>query len=447
MADILDEELEKGLRQAKKKPRNFAAICKGTKLLKLIVKKKPIKQPEIMAAKSEVQGNAIITGVCVGDGGAGMVFQVEGDEPSIKIPQMREYITEQTGLAIKPRFEVVQALEEVDENESESEESAADAPVANGDIPAAPPLPENTGSGLSGDGTLASQLMAALNKLTPAVKAAVVAHPARKETILRPVQDFQSHMKVQNLSAAKESLGQLSKILREVGTGETVPQAPPTPQPNVVAEEPPIAPPPPDPKALQWEQQFPGVNLKYLAALKTAPSDLAGKMKATFAYATEQAEARQFEKALVALGRLGPMIEEAAQGKGPAGDIPAGIVKARKFMISRWPQIPGELSVELSRLRNAIAEKVPEENPSEITEAIEKALTKFYAEMKVALDAAINQGDATYSEAQKVIGQLRAKLDKDPLIMHLKGNPIDDSVAIDVVLSDALNEVESALAG
>ena len=111
MADILDEELEKGLRQAKKKPRNFAAICKGTKLLKLIVKKKPIKQPEIMAAKSEVQGNATVTGICIGDGDSEIAFRVEGEELSIKIQQMREYISDQTKLAIKPRFEFIQSAQ------------------------------------------------------------------------------------------------------------------------------------------------------------------------------------------------------------------------------------------------------------------------------------------------------------------------------------------------
>ena len=110
MADEIDTELAKKLRKALKQPRNFALIARGVEPLKLFVQKKPLKMSELKTAKSELGGKQIIIGVCSGDGGKEIVFKVEDKEPRIRATTLRKFIAEQSGLALTPRFEVVEEL-------------------------------------------------------------------------------------------------------------------------------------------------------------------------------------------------------------------------------------------------------------------------------------------------------------------------------------------------
>jgi len=112
LADKIDTELAKKLRKALSQPRKFALIARGVEPLKLFVQKKPLKMSELKAAKSELGGKQIIEGICQGDGGKEIVFQVEGREPRIRATTFRKFIVEQCGLTLTPRFEVVEELKE-----------------------------------------------------------------------------------------------------------------------------------------------------------------------------------------------------------------------------------------------------------------------------------------------------------------------------------------------
>jgi hypothetical protein len=111
LADVIDTELAKKLRKALKQPRNFALIARGVEPLKLFVQKKPLKMSELKTAKSELGGKQIIQGICQGDGGKEIVFQVEEREPRIRATTFRKFIAEQCGLTLTPRFEVVKELD------------------------------------------------------------------------------------------------------------------------------------------------------------------------------------------------------------------------------------------------------------------------------------------------------------------------------------------------
>jgi hypothetical protein len=69
-----DEDLAEGLRQARKSPRNFALIAKGPAPLKLIVQKKPIRDGDVIKAKTEFKGNDAIRAVDLAQG-ADIVYQ------------------------------------------------------------------------------------------------------------------------------------------------------------------------------------------------------------------------------------------------------------------------------------------------------------------------------------------------------------------------------------
>jgi len=117
----LDDDLIEGLKGAKKSPRNFALIAKGVNPVKLLVQKKKFRDGELAKAKAEAKGTEVITGVLVASG-SDFAFQILGEEPAVKPTKLKELIVEQTEITAKPRWEVVTALTEVSEEESEQGE-------------------------------------------------------------------------------------------------------------------------------------------------------------------------------------------------------------------------------------------------------------------------------------------------------------------------------------
>lgn len=460
MADPADKDLYNGLKAAKKKPRNFAIILKGAKVLHLIVQKKPIKVGELQAAKVEFGGNAILRGICQGDG-AEMVFQMVGEpgsEPPIKNAQFKEIVAEKTDLKIKPRFEMVAEVAEVDDSEEEmlegEEEDSSSAetvpppppppPTAKAPSEEAPPAPPPPPEAPAGDAL--KQLVATMNKLSDGIKSAVAASPDRKAELLQQVAAFQSQIKAADAAGAKTSLLAVGKLIKEMAGGTAPPVSPPPPPPlGPSATTPPVPPPPPpapgkDPGEA-WNKAFQDVEPRYLDALKTISSDAASKLRVVFTYATEQAEAGQFDKALAALKRLEPMLAEAlANPTGATPEIAAGTVEKRKFLVTRFQQIPNEIRPEVNKLKASIARDVPDEDSEELAAAIEESLQDFYDELQDEIDKAINAGD------MKLINGLKNRVMQNALLAHLSDNPMTDGTKFRESLLTALDEVEQKLA-
>lgn len=295
-----DEELRAALGQARKKSRNFCLIAKGSTAVKLLVSKKGIKSSDVQKAKAESKGNIVVEGVCLGEG-TEMVFSVVGEEPSIKALTIKELIAEQTGLTLKARFQTVNELPKVEDDENEGAENenaeanpAAEAPA---EIPEAPPLPP------AANEDLLMMLISAMSKLGPRIQEAIKKSPNNREALVAGVGNFQKQIKAKDGAGAKASLLAVSELVKSL-IGEAPPPAPPPPENK------------PDPKAAQWEKEWGELEPKYESALATASNDLIGKMKVVHAYATEQAEAGQYDKALTALSRLRPLVEQAAQSNG-----------------------------------------------------------------------------------------------------------------------------------
>jgi hypothetical protein len=465
----LDDELIEGLRQAKKKPRNFAVVLKGSKVLKLIVRKKPIKTQEILEAKSEVKGTDYIQGVCQGDGGAEIVFRVVGPEPGVKAPQFKELIAEQTGLTIKPRFESVKELQEVNddgpddgpsENVTATDTTATTETTAQqNEIPEAPPLQTEQVSE-------AKALLAKLNKIAPAIQTAVTNHPNRKNDVLGLAAKFKKEVADSQFDGAKETMKGLATLLKELSvppqsSQSTTPQpgqtqtqetqtqetqaqetqAQQTEQPQQQNE---------NPLAGRWEQEFPKVEEEYLAALKKADDKLASQLRVLHTFATEQAEAGAYDRAFKAVDRLKPLLQQALSSQGPggaAGEIAEGTVAKRRFLLDRFNRIPGEVKANLRPLRAKIAEEVPDEDPKQLVDGIETMLGEFYGEMREAIDESINAGDGDYAAAVKKIDELKKRVRSDGLVQLLMRDPLKSGVNVEELLLSALGEVEGQLAG
>ena len=139
MADV-DKDLAKALQVARTKPRNFAIIAKGPNVLKLLVEKNPIKDGAVLKAKKEYQGNAVVKGVVTGGDGPELVFQVT-EEPGVGEVKLRKFITDETKLSLKARFQVVENLQEVDDQDDDKAGSEADAKKDQGEPETAPKVP------------------------------------------------------------------------------------------------------------------------------------------------------------------------------------------------------------------------------------------------------------------------------------------------------------------
>ena len=100
------EDLTTALRQALRKPRYFAIIARGAEVLALLAQKKPFRAGPLRQIRREKGGKQVIQGTCEGDGGLSLVFKCAGDLPKIKKSRLREFISETTGLMLKPRFEL-----------------------------------------------------------------------------------------------------------------------------------------------------------------------------------------------------------------------------------------------------------------------------------------------------------------------------------------------------
>jgi hypothetical protein len=98
------EDLKSALTRARKKPRYFAIIAKGPEVLSLMVQKKPFRESVLRYERREEGGKQIIEGVCQGERGSDLVFKVEGGLPKIKKSSLRKFISDETGLMLKPRF-------------------------------------------------------------------------------------------------------------------------------------------------------------------------------------------------------------------------------------------------------------------------------------------------------------------------------------------------------
>jgi hypothetical protein len=215
-----DKELTKALQKAKKSPRNFAIISKGPNVLKLIVDKKPLKSGDLKEAKKKYEGNAIVEGVVLGGEGTELVFQVR-EEPSVGENKLKKFISEETGLPLKPSFVVVQKLAEVpvDEEEESSESSSAEQATGKGEVVDREPA-ENPPAGTSApgespapDAAAASRLMGALNSLSGAIKQAAAANPAGKQELLALVSRFQTQIKQADLDEAQASLAAIRELV------------------------------------------------------------------------------------------------------------------------------------------------------------------------------------------------------------------------------------------
>lgn len=403
--DELDKELAKGLEVAKKKPRNFAIIAKGQNILKMLVDKKPIKDGALTKAKKDVPGGFIVQGVVRGDGQE-LVFQVR-EESSLSDLKLKKFIGDTTGLTLKPRFSVVAALQEVDDDSPDDAlppnvASVNQAPVERAPVVSSPSVT---------DPALA-QLLAAMNKLAPALQLAIKSQPQRKDELMRAAAEFQTRYASGDATAAKESLLNLGKLIKEA----TNPSG--------------------DDSLAQRMQQL---EPELLKAVKANPGKATALMN-VWNHAQEKAAAGDQATVEKILERLEQAVAEALK-TAPQTDterfgIQAGLVAERRaeleeYLASRVSAARAKTEIQIQSVEKAIAKHEPDAGADKLAAAVQEELNSLYNEVRAELIGSLDAEDA--DSVLRTINAWRERVAANPLVRHLARAKSDIGATADIL--------------
>jgi hypothetical protein len=420
------------------KPYPCVLFWKGTKAGVFLpaTKKLPIKEKEVKDLARAVGATAVesLKGHCT-KAGAGFDFQLldAGDAKEPDLVKLKSGITDFLNFGKDPKkkdaknkpvkvgkltLALVSTLPEIeDDDETTSNEQTArttSTPPAEAPAAATEPAPAA--------GNDAASFAVRLKALLPDLKKAQALGGPSSDELKLLTSEAQTLARSKDFDSACEMLDKLkTAITAALGTAASG-----------------------GGREAQWQQELAAIQPQFAAATQGAATKAVKAMQVIFKFATDQAAQESYDKALAALKKLRPLVANALAAAETG--IATGTVEKRRFLVSRWQQIPTELNAEIAKLRTAMTAQVPDEQPEELTGAIQSALDDFCTGMRDALDKAINTGDGQFTDAIALISDLKKQVQSDELIQHLKTNPFDPSAQVEAVLLGALGEVEQALA-
>ena len=246
----LDAESKKFLDEVKKgKPRRFAMICKGVKILTVIVYRKGTEEKYKKEAK-KAEGSGQFFGGVVSGKGKNIVFELlasEYDRTPGKELLLKQFLAE-SGISLKPTYALVDKLSTIDAHEGESSlesdlgqdetesvrgSNSSDAQQTSETDEALPATAEEHG-GVAEERKV--ELLKTLAKLKPWIKNAVAAQPDRQAEITKGVAEAKNSIDNMELETGRERILKLGLLLKEiVGKAEQKPaDTPSSPDLNAV---------------------------------------------------------------------------------------------------------------------------------------------------------------------------------------------------------------------
>ena len=247
----VDAETKKYLDEVKKgKPRRFAMICKGVKILNLIVYKKGSEEKRKKELK-KADGSGLFFGGVVTGKGKNITFELSAEDYDTtpgKDLTLRQFLETEAGMSFKAVYELVDRLSPVDEadddqadesseklssashdsadsNVEESVPEAKEASTASTD-PLAPTSTAKTPGAMASTATtsaapsrkdkqakIAEQLMAALDEQRPLVDQAVEKDPSVEDDLLDRMSDIVDDIRSHKFQDARNQIGDLRHIV------------------------------------------------------------------------------------------------------------------------------------------------------------------------------------------------------------------------------------------
>lgn len=369
----LGDDTEKFLEDTKKgKSRSFLLVCKGAKVRYLALRKKPVKKAELNEAKKLGYKGEPYFGIVTGKG-LDLVFNLlksEYDAEPVKDKALKDFLEEHAGLKAKPTFLLVETLPVIPFDEEDLkhpliarfmkletaihqtlerrpdatqeltarvteirellQDGAFDAAVPKIDLlvgrlkelvasgadqppPAPPPPPESQTSD-----PRSAKLAEAIKKLKPLLDQVVTTHPARKGELVASMAQVVGEIKAGKFEEASGNLVVLGKLLRDLAATPSTTPTPSTPTSSTPTPE--------DEESLMFRRRQASLEKQLNDARRRFP-DRATKLGSVWAFAEQQAEAKNWPKAHQALDGLQKAISELLAA---AARVPASLVAWQK---------------------------------------------------------------------------------------------------------------------
>lgn len=441
-----DSETLKYLDDAKKgKARRFVMICKGVKILSLIVYKKGTLEKYKKEAKAEGKGQ-FYHGVVEGSG-LNIVFKLSTadgfDAPPVKTTILKEYVREESGIGFQPEFEIVPALPEISDADDDGGTTTgippqADTSPATETAPAESPTTETqaTTEPPPVDAESANRFRQQMEATVQQLKAAN--NPELAAAAKPLLAEAAGQARQGAFTDAFQNLDRVARMLQ---------QAPPLAAESAAETE----------TASQWEARWSALEPACLNALSGNPPN-ADKIRVVMNYAVEQAASGNHAKALAALERLEPLLEETASA---APTVPApSLVDLQQARLA-WETTRKKVAEELQGLEKVIRQAVESHNLDEEAEfeydlsELGEGCRKLYSALDTLdtrlidkLDEALNaEGDtrgARNAEARDILREYRKFIASDQTLDQIDGNPFLQT-KIKTEFDRTLNELSQKL--
>lgn len=287
----VDADTKKYLEEVKKgKPRKFVMICKGVKILSMIVYKKGTVEKYKKQAKEEGKGQ-FYHGVVTGKGQAISFNLLRSDgfeKPPGKELILKDFLKTQADMKFKPTYEIVDCLPELDESDDASAtKGALDTATAEATEEAATPTPPPPPDAATADPAARAQKLAeALKKLKPLLDQVINADPNRKGELHATMVQIAGEIKGKEFDQAKQNIVDFATLLKSLTAQQPASSA------SESAD-----------RSIQFTARRDALEPRLLEFQK-ADREKATKLGAVWSYADEQVQANNFANAFKALDRL-----------------------------------------------------------------------------------------------------------------------------------------------
>jgi hypothetical protein len=431
----LEEQVKKG------KARKFVLICKGASIENLTVfKKGPYATRITQAKKAGFRGIAycgVITGKGVnidlqlpGNAAVSQAMGTEGnayDDEPCKVAKLREFLAEAGDLKFKPTFSIITSVAQVvavseSDDEEADEAPAGEAPAS--EAPAAAAAPRVPTQDLA---ALKRKLTDSMKQLLPRMKQAITDHPDRKDELFAIANKFNSHLKNDELDAAKVLLLSYAKLLQQLA-GAAGPAAD---------------------GAGDWDARVARLTPRMKQVLGQKLGDFA-QAAALFKQARE-AQASNPQAAQELLTKCEQLVDEAlGSGQAAAGRADDdGFMKAWADVEKDWLEAVETADGQIAQLQAALRKS----GDDELGEIAEFGLPAVTGNFKVPLMAAMRdlsggQAAARQKSIEKLRGlteQFNKHLNSDARVAAVDENDFGVRVTLRETLGGALEKMHAVL--
>jgi hypothetical protein len=169
------------------------------------------------------------------------------------------------------------------------------------------------------------------------------------------------------------------------------------------------------------------------------------RLRVMWDFAEGKAQNGAYDSAMKAMLKIGEEglfarireLQAAASGKPVSNKL----VEQRKFLLTRWQQIPAELAGHVSDLQDGLGAQFPNENTAGDIAKLNGYLKTLLARLQDQIDKVIGGGANDIS-----LDAVRKEIDQDDVLSCLGKYPLGDGHAFRETILQAVEEVETHMA-